>query len=70
MTHNKSSKNKVIIKRNKNHKENNKKNQNNFFEKAMKTFEVSGKKSKKFIEMRKGLNNIFNNSIGQKNNKY
>ena len=54
LTHNKSSKNKVIIKRNKNHKENNKKNQKNFLEKAMKTFEDSGKKS--------------NNFIGQKNN--
>ena len=82
LNQNKSNKNKVIIKRNKKNLYENKENklscditkysdinQNNFIEKAMKTFEgESGSKSKRISEMRNGLNKIFNNFLGQKNN--
>ena len=43
--------------------------QNTFIEKAIRTFEgESGSKSKRITEMRNGLNRIFNNFLGQKNN--
>ena len=80
---NKSTKNKVIIKhkkKNNDNKENsrlsnndlnrqNEMNQNTFIEKTIRTFEgESGSKSKRISEMRNGLNKIFNNFLGQKNN--
>lgn len=79
---NKSAKNKVVIKRNKKNVFDNKdytkfscdmnKNeiyQNNFSENTLRTFEgESGSKSKRISEMRNGLNKIFNNFLGQKNN--
>ena len=80
---NKSTKNKVIIKRKKKTNNDNKENsrmsnelsrqneisQNTFIEKTIKTFEgESGSKSKRISEMRNGLNRIFNNFLGQKNN--
>ena len=81
---NKSTKNKVIIKRKKKNNNDNKENsrisnnelsrqneinQNTFIEKTIRTFEgESGSKSKRISEMRNGLNRIFNNFLGQKNN--
>ena len=80
---NKSTKNKVIVKRNRKNIFDNKditKNsyyinkynentQNNIFEKTMRTFEnESGSKSKRIAEMRNGLNKMFNNFLGQKKN--
>jgi len=81
-TQNKSTKNKVIIKRNKKNLFDNKEHaklscdmnkneiyQNNFTENTLRTFEgESGSKSKRITEMRNGLNKIFNNFLGQKNN--
>ena len=80
---NKSTKNKVIIRRNKKNLFENKDypklscdlnkynemNQNIIFDKSMRTFEgESRSKSKRISEMRNGLNKMFNNFIGQKNN--
>ena len=79
---NKNDKNKVIIKRNKRNEHENKDsklfndiskyndfNLNNLNEKEVKTFEAeSESKSKRITEMRNGLNKMFTNFLGQKNN--